>query len=165
MAKSWRSISNLETFLFIQNEILIFLSFHLAQKIISIIKYLAAEHDVPYGGDEMLFEILHFDWFHIPAVEIAKLSVEVAEKRYDEKTSLRRLLHEKSIAIPKDLFSITIHEGLKKASAILEKLIADVPNVTLQHLFENIIRETGILSYIMQSPDKHWQLQVLTGLI
>jgi hypothetical protein len=57
----------------------------LAQKIISIIRYLAAEHDVPYGGDEMLFEILHFDWFHIPAVEIAKLSVENSEKRYDEK--------------------------------------------------------------------------------
>jgi len=136
----------------------------LAQKIIAIIKYLAAEHDIPYGGDEMLFEILHFDWFHVPAVEIAKLSVENSEKRYDEKTSLRRLLHEKSIAIPKDLFSVTIHEGLKKASFILEKLIADVPNVTLQHLFENIIRETGILSYIMQSPDKHWQLQILTGL-
>src|SRR5688572_7777639 len=136
----------------------------LAQKIISIIKYLAAEHDVPYGGDEMLFEILHFDWFHVPAVEIAKLSVENSEKRYDEKTSLRRLLHEKSIAIPKDLFSTTIHEGLKKASFILEKLISNVPNVTLQHLFENIIRETGILSYIMQSPDKHWQLQILTGL-
>ncbi len=136
----------------------------LAQKIIAIIKYLAAEHDVPYGGDEMLFEILHFDWFHIPAVEIAKLSVENSEKRYNEKTSLRRLLHEKSIAIPKDLFSVTIHEGLKKASFILEKLIADVPNVTLQQLFENIIRETGILSYIMQSPDKHWQLQILTGL-
>src|SRR6187431_3287012 len=136
----------------------------LAQKIISIIKYLAAEHDVPYGGDEMLFEILHFDWFHVPAVEIAKLSVENSEKRYDEKTSLRRLLHEKSIAVPKDLFSTTIHERLKKASFILEKLIADVPNVTIQQLFENIIRETGILSYIMQSPDKHWQLQILTGL-
>jgi DNA helicase-2/ATP-dependent DNA helicase PcrA len=28
---------------------------------------------VPYGGDEMLFEILHLDWFHTPAVEIAKI--------------------------------------------------------------------------------------------
>ena len=136
----------------------------LAKKIISIIKYLAAEHDVPYGGDEMLFEILHFDWFRIPAVEIAKLSVENSEKKYAEKTSLRRLLHEKSNAIPKDLFSTTVHEGLKKASFILEKLISDVPNITLQQLFENIIRETGILSYIMQSTDKHWQLQILTGL-
>ncbi|HJS56303.1 MAG TPA: ATP-dependent helicase, partial [Chitinophagaceae bacterium] len=136
----------------------------LAKKIILIVRYLAAEHDVPYGGDEMLFEILHFDWFNIPPVEIAKLSVEVAEKKYDEKISLRRLLHEKSNAIPRDLFSTTVHEGLKKASAILEKLIADVPNITLQQLFENIIRQIGVLSHIMQSPDKHWQLQILTGL-
>ena len=136
----------------------------LAQKIILVLKYLAAEHDVPYGGDEMLFEILHFDWFNIPAVHIAKLSVENSELRSDEKTSLRRLLYERSIAMPKDLFSITIHEGLKKASFILEKLIGDVPNVTLQQLFENVIREAGILGHIMQSEDKHWQLQVLTGL-
>ena len=136
----------------------------LAQKIILVLKYLAAEHDVPYGGDEMLFEILHFDWFNIPPVNIAKLSVENAEQRSDEKTSLRRLLHEKAIAVPKDLFSVTIHEGLKKASFVLEKLISDVSNVTLQQLFENIVREAGILSHIMQSQDKHWQLQVLTGL-
>ena len=136
----------------------------LAQKIILIIKYIAAEHDVPYGGDEMLFEILHFDWFKIPPVEIAKITVEASEQRSEEKTSLRRLLHERSIAVPKDLFSKTIHDGLKNASFILEKLIADVPNVTLQQLFENIIREAGVLSYIMQSPDKHWQLQILTGL-
>lgn len=136
----------------------------LAKKIILILKYIAAEHDVPYGGDEMLFEILHLDWFHIPAVEIAKLSVEAADNKFDTKTSLRRLLYEKATAIPKDLFSQGIHEGLKKASATLEKFIGDVPNVTLQQLFENIIRQTGILSYIMQSPDKHWQLQVLTGL-
>ncbi|HET9745925.1 MAG TPA: ATP-dependent DNA helicase [Chitinophagaceae bacterium] len=136
----------------------------LAKKIILILKYLAAEHDVPYGGDEMLFEILHFDWFNIPAVEIAKLTVDSAEQRTEEKSSLRRLLHERSIAVPKDLFSKSIHEGLKKASFVLEKLIGQVPNITLQQLFENIIREAGILSHIMQSPDKHWQLQVLTGL-
>ncbi len=32
----------------------------LAQKIIMVLRYLAAEHDTPYGGDEMLFEILAF---------------------------------------------------------------------------------------------------------
>ena len=45
-----------------------------------IFKYLAAEHEIPYGGDEMLFEILHFDWFSIPPIEIAKLTIEVARK-------------------------------------------------------------------------------------
>jgi DNA helicase-2/ATP-dependent DNA helicase PcrA len=46
----------------------------------------------------------------------------------------------------------------------LEQLISDVPNVTLQMLFENIVRKAGILNYIMQSPEKIWLLQVLTGL-
>lgn len=137
----------------------------LAQKIILLLKYLAAEHDISYGGDEMLFEILHFDWFHIPPIEIAKLSIEVAENKYsDPNISIRRTLIEKSNEPVKDLFSKGLNEGLKNASRIMEKLIADVPNITLRQLFENIIREAGILSHIMQSTDKHWQLQVLTGL-
>jgi DNA helicase-2/ATP-dependent DNA helicase PcrA len=136
-----------------------------AKKVISVLKYLASEHDISYSGDEMLFEILHFNWFGIPPVEIAKLTIEVADKRYSgNKTSVRQLLAEKAAAPAKDLFSPTIHEGLKIASTAVEKLIADVSNVTLRQLFENIIREAGVLSHIMQSQDKHWQLQVLTGL-
>jgi len=136
-----------------------------AQKIILMLKYLAAEHDVPFSGDEMLFEILHFDWFGIPPVEVAKLSMEVADKKYSgEKTSIRRLLAEKSTAPSKDLFSTGIQEGLKTASLAIEKLIGAVSNLTLRHLFESIIRDAGVLSHIMRSPDRHWQLQVLTGL-
>ena len=137
----------------------------LAQKIILLLKYIAAEHDISYGGDEMLFEILHFNWLHIPAVEIAKLSVEVAERQFGEtKTSMRQLIFEKASSPPKDLFSKGLHEQIKKASTILEQLISDVPNVTLQHLFENIIREAGVLKHIMESDDKHEQLKVLTAL-
>jgi DNA helicase II / ATP-dependent DNA helicase PcrA len=137
----------------------------LAQKIIQVMKFLAAEHDVPYGGDEMLFEILHFNWFNIPPIEIAKLSIEVADKLYTEnKTSLRRLLYEKSNAHPKDLFSPRLHDGLVRASKVLEKLVGDVANVTLQTLFESLIREAGVLKWVMQAPDKTWQMQVLTGL-
>ncbi len=136
-----------------------------AKKIILLLKYLASEHDIPYSGDEMLFEILHFDWFGIPPIEIAKLTMEVAGKRYNEnKTSIRQLLQEKTNTPAKDLFSSNLHEGLKKASFLIENLVADVSNVTLQHLFENIIREAGVLTHIMQSEEKHWQLQILTGL-
>ncbi|MGI8952729.1 MAG: ATP-dependent helicase [Chitinophagaceae bacterium] len=137
----------------------------LAKKIILLLRYLSTEHDISYSGDELLFEILHFDWFHIPSIEIAKLSIEVADKQFTEnKTSLRKLLFEKSNQPPKDLFSQGIHSNLKKASAIIEKLLSDVPNITLQTLFENIIREAGVLSFIMQSTEKIWLLHVLTEL-
>lgn len=137
----------------------------LVKKIILMLEYLASEHYIPYSGDEMLFEILHFDWFNIPSIEIATLTMEVADRKFTSKaTSLRQLLHEKAQEPPRDLFSKGLHVELKKASAIIEKLIAKVPNVTLQHLFENIIREAGALKVIMESPDKHWLLQVVTKL-
>ena len=137
----------------------------LAQKILLLLRYLAAEHDAPYGGDEMLFEILHFDFFGIAPIEIAKLSVEVADRQFSEqRTSLRRLLYEKASRPARDLFDTGLPEGMKKASKALEKLIGDVPNVTLQTLFENCIRDTGILAAIMGSADKIWQLQVVTAL-
>jgi len=136
----------------------------LAQKIILLLKYLATEHDIPYSGDEMLFEILHFDWFAIPPIEIAKLSIEVANKQFsDGKTSIRKLLHERSNQPPRDLFSQSINPQLKKASAVIEQLIAHVPNVALQILVENIIQRAGVLPCIMQSTERIWLLQVLTG--
>jgi DNA helicase-2/ATP-dependent DNA helicase PcrA len=137
----------------------------LAQKILLLLRYLGAEHDAPYGGDEMLFEILHFDFFSIAPIEIAKLSVEVAERQFgDQRTSLRRLLYEKANRPARDLFDNGLPEGMKKASAALERLIGDVPNMTLQTLFENTIRETGLLGSVLQSPEKIWQMQVLTAL-
>ena len=137
----------------------------LAKKIIHLLRYLAAEHDMPYGGDELLFELLHFDWFGIPPIEIAMLSIEVADRKFGEtKTSMRQLLIEKANTPPKDLFSTSLHEGLKKASHVLEQLIKDVPNVTLQALFENITRKAGVLGHIIQSSEKIWLMQVLSGL-
>jgi DNA helicase-2/ATP-dependent DNA helicase PcrA len=137
----------------------------LATKLVLFLQYLAAEHDIPYGGDEMLFEILHFDWFSIPPIEIAKMSNSVADRRFgDNRTSLRKLLVEKASAPAADLFSIPVHAGIKQAATAIEKLIADAANVTLVNLFENLVREAGVLQWIMNSTDKHRHLTVLTGL-
>ena len=136
-----------------------------AKKVIQLLRYLNAEYDIPYGGDEMLFEILHYDFYTIPPIEIAKLTVEANSKRYDDQqSSIRKLLYDKANTPAKNLFDTGIHEGLKKVSALLEKLIADVANSTLQGLFENIIQYAGILPYIMQSDDKIGLMQLLTAL-
>ena len=132
----------------------------LTQKIISILRYLAAETYISFSEDELLFEILHFSWFGIPPIEIAKLSAIVADKR--PRISLRAYLVDIINQPPKDLFSQSV-PGLPKAMSCLEKLIGDVSNVTLINLFDNIIRETGIIHYIMQHPEKHTLLQELTA--
>ena len=136
-----------------------------AKKILQLLRYLNAEHDIPYGGDELLFEILHFDFYDIPPIEIARITVEVNSKRYGgEQTAIRKLLFDKANTPPKDLFDKGINDNLKKASAIIESLIANVANVTLQQLFENLIRNAGVLAYIMKSDDKIALMQLLTAL-
>lgn len=134
------------------------------KKLVEILRYLNAEHDIPYGGDEMLFEILHFDFYSIPPIEIAKLTVEVNQKRYNsELTSLRKLLFDKANSPAKDLFDTGINPGLKKMSGIIETLIGDVSNVTLQQLFANIIQHGGVIGYVLQNDDKIALLQLLTA--
>jgi DNA helicase-2/ATP-dependent DNA helicase PcrA len=138
-----------------------------AKKIIEIMRYLAVEHDIPYGGDEILFEVLHYDFYKIPAIEIAKLAVEVNEKNFNtskikNRTSLRKLLSEKANGASRDLFDTGILPALKNFSKMMEQLITDVSNVTLQNLFERIIN-AGVLSYIMKSEEKIRLLQILTA--
>ena len=133
------------------------------KKIITLLRYLDAEHDIPYGGDKMLFEILHYDFYSIPPIEIARITVEANKRNYNgEQASIRKLLFDKANAPAKDLFDTGINNSLKNFSAVIEQLIADVSNVTLQQLFENIIHKAGILSYVMQSEDKLVLMQLLT---
>jgi DNA helicase II / ATP-dependent DNA helicase PcrA len=140
-------------------------------KIIQLLRWLNAEHDTPYGGDEMLFEILHYDFYNIPPMDIARLTVEVNTKKYSgEKMSIRRLLHDKAAAPAKDLFDTGLHEGLKKVSRTLEALVAYVPNVTLLTLFAKIVSDetkpgnTHLLGYVTQQPEKIALMQLLSAL-
>ncbi|SMO39901.1 ATP-dependent helicase [Solitalea koreensis] len=142
--------------------------------IINILRYLAMEMDTPYSGDDLLFEIMHYDFFNIPSIETAKISVEVFRKNYSfgakaddsvfGKTSIRRWIAD--LAQPKKLtlFDQQTSAEIKKLSQDLEFWIKESKNLTLQELFEKIILRAGILKYIMHSKERNWNMQVLTNL-
>lgn len=135
-----------------------------AVKIIQILRYVNMELDVPYGGDALLFEILHYDWFNIPPIEIAKVTVEVSSSKFkNNATSIRKEIYVKSNPVSKTLFDTTEDLVFKKASDAIEMLIAAVPNVTLLNLIEKLVEVTGIVNYIMQSEDKIRLLKILTA--
>lgn len=135
-------------------------------KILTILEYIASENDVAYSGDEALFEILHFDFFKIPPLDIARISLEVAQKNYGnrkEKASIRKAISEQSDGVA-DLFTQAEVSEIKRVSRILEYLIGKMNNLTLQELFEEVVREAGVLNWIINSPEKPWLMQVLTTL-
>ena len=104
-----------------------------------------------------------FQWWDIPAIEIAKATVQVAELRYKQGTSLRQYLAEKADAPPADLFSVAQPTSINDAIKVLEGLIKAVSNTNLQGIVEKVIREGGFLSHIMNAPDRPWLMQLLTG--
>ena len=135
------------------------------KKIVQLMRYLNAEHDTPYGGDEMLFEILHYDFYRIAPIEIAKITVAVNQKKYnDEAISIRKLLSDKANTPAKNLFDTGLDQGLKNCSHIFEQLIGNTSNITLQQLFSRVVSQAGVLSYIIKNDDKISLMQLLTAL-
>ncbi len=133
-------------------------------KIMLMLTWLDTEHELPFSGDEMLFEILHADWFQVPSIEIASITAELSHKHSNSsKPSLRKWLNDKINRPAPDLFSTGLEAHLAHAGRVLESLIGKVSNTTLQGLFECIFREAGIVNDIMNRPDKHELLQMLTS--
>lgn len=136
----------------------------LIKQVLLVLNYLCAEHDIPYSGDEMLFQILHFEWLNIPPIEIAKASMQVSERKFTGNiTSLRQWLAEETFKPQTELFEIGPHKKIKEACEVIEGLIGAVSNDTVQTVLEKIVREGGFLSYILQHPDKNWLMQLLSG--
>jgi len=139
------------------------------EKIINILRYLAMELDSPYSGDELLFEIMHYDFFGIPPIEIAKASIAVTKDNFktannnEPKTSLRRYISELKSPVQPGLFDNVQNQEMKYLITYIDDLLKASVSVTLQQLFQQITSKMGILRYIMQQPDKGWYMQVLTN--
>ena len=97
-----------------------------AKKLINILRYIAAENDISYSGDELLFQILHYDFYDINPIDIAKLSVEVNRHNYSnkERTSIRRMLVEMN-KHTSDLFEETSVQHMRRLSQDVEYWIKE----------------------------------------
>lgn len=139
------------------------------EKIITILRYLAMELDSPYSGDDLLFQILHYDFFDIPPIEIAKASVAVSKENFvtsannAPKTSLRRYIYEIRVPAQQGLFDAAPNTNMKYLLTNIDELLRDAVSVTLQQLFQQVISKMGILRYIMMQPDKGMYMQMLTN--
>ncbi len=132
----------------------------LVEKLVTILAYLDAEINKPFSAENLLFEILHYDFYKIPALELAKLSVDIKNKRSNWRDYLQKLSQSNQ-----DLFTgqagIDGVNELKRLALDLEYWLTQVNNITVPQLVEKIIAKGGILSHVMQADDKRWQMQIL----
>ena len=135
----------------------------LVKQIITILDYLVCELDQPYEGANLLFEILHFKWWNISPITIAKLTFEANQLKYgNPENSFRKVLVDKTQQVQGSLFQEGGVPELAKAVQVLEYLINEVPNVTLLNLVEQVLQKTGIIQSVLQSSNKGFELEVIT---
>ncbi len=134
------------------------------QNIITILTWIDKESTIAYSADDLLFKLLHFNFFDIKPTDIANLSMRVNEKnigKKENKYSLRRELSE----LKKDTGDLFTKpdNNLKEVSNILENILKESTNITVQHLVEMVIQKAQILSFILNSHEKPWLMQVLNS--
>lgn len=128
-------------------------------KLLNIIEYIIYESKQKDSKNHLLFEILHYDFFELPALEISKLSIALSQKREEEKyVSWREVLINENAL---ESYSINEVKKFVKAGSTLESLIDAIPNVTLQILIEKIITATGWMNTILASNDSAYRLQLI----
>lgn len=136
------------------------------QNLLLILQWIEREKYIPYSGDDILFLLLHSDFFALSPIEIARLTIAVNTKNKatkDDVFSLRRMMAE-TVSPKADLFNQPNGQSVKEISDTLEHLLKASVNTTVQQLLEQVIQKAGVLSYIMQSPEKPWLMQVLNAL-
>ena len=135
----------------------------LVKQIMTMLDYINCEWHQPYEGAHLLFEILHFKWWQIAPITIAKFTFEANQLKYkNPENSFRKVLIDKTQQVQGSLFSEGGITELSKAVQVLETLISEAGNVTLIDLIEKIFQHTGILQYVLKSENKGFELDVLT---
>lgn len=135
------------------------------KQLITILQFLQDESKHPGTAGHLLFEILHFDFFEVEGLAVDTLFASLNMKK-DAKKPLawRQAIRQPEAYLDTGLFS-KFNDSIPKIkgiSVLIEKWLKDLRNETLQRLFENIIRESGALSLVMQSKNQTELMQELT---
>ncbi len=140
---------------------------HFISRILNIMRYFIAEDDKPYSGEYLLFEMLHYDFFQLESLTIARITNEVYENQRKKKgpQTLRDYINavdvkQSGLLFPTDPTSAE----LGRIGAILNMLQDNAHNLPLQQWFEKLINETGVLSYIMHHEEKIWLMEKLSSI-
>ncbi len=122
--------------------------------LLNILIYVNEEGTRPHSREDLLFEMMHYPWFGIHSLTTASIAYKMRHKR---KGFWREIVSTHGLDQQPDIFNVGKTEQLakvRKLSTFIEKWIPDSKSVTVPVLIEKVIAESGLLNYVMQSPEK-----------
>ncbi len=122
-----------------------------------ILTYLHKESVTPGTAESILFELMHYRFFDLPPVEVAKLSMHCWRNPRDRR-SLRQAIKDVDLLESLELQHIPAFLAF---SATLDYWVSQIPHVTLQVLFERILKRGNVLREVMKSDRRTYQMQTI----
>jgi DNA helicase-2/ATP-dependent DNA helicase PcrA len=101
---------------------------------------------------------MHYPFFKIHPHDIASISAWISSKR-DATITWRRVISEPALLAQ---IKLKDHEAIINFEKKLTHWLQETFNLTLQILFEKILNESGLLSYILKGEQRIWTLEVVT---
>lgn len=129
----------------------------LVQNLELILTYLRNELEKPGRDESLLFEMMHYRFFDLPPVDVARVSMH-CWKRGSQRISLRQAINDRELLTSLNLNDV---DAFLQFGELLDGLISQVPHVTLQVLFERILKQGNVFREIMNSEQRTYLMQVL----
>lgn len=131
-------------------------------QIINICRYISAEGIKPYSGEHFLPILMHYRYFNIHPLDIARISTFCAYN--DETKSSKRWKDVLNDNGALEFLKLKDLNAVKQFRDNLNHWIKDIFNETVQVILERILNFGGILGDLLNSEDKAWKMQLLTTL-
>lgn len=129
----------------------------LINNIESILTFLSEEFQLPGSNDRILFKIMHFRFFNMAPVDLAKLAQYCWRDR-KAPISFRQTIKDRELL---DTLNLTNSNAIFNFSQMIDRWIQRIPHVTLQTLFEYILKEGNIFGDIMAGELRTYRMQVV----
>jgi len=131
----------------------------LIQNIITLLRYIDAETHKPFSGEHMVFEMMHYHFFEIHPHDVAAIAAFASSKKINNQW--REILANRNTLLQ---IRLKNPEALERFERNTTKWISNAGNLTLQMLFEEVLNDSGLLKYVLQSEEKIWLMEVITTL-
>lgn len=128
--------------------------------VLKLMQYLTMEHQQPFSGETLLFEIIHAPYFGIKPTDIAMLSLYMqANKSKDNTLRYWRLVLGNVLLL--EAQDLPSKQALIRFGKCIDIWLATLDQQPLPLFIEKIVYESGIVQYLSRSKEFTWNVQVL----
>jgi DNA helicase II / ATP-dependent DNA helicase PcrA len=122
----------------------------LIQNLRMLLEYISAENKLPFSGEYLLFKILNFSFLGIPQAEVLKISMAFHALVYVKNEDFT----EGGAAAPKKWrIGLSTNKAIREFSKKMEDWIRAVGNEPLPNLIEQVMNQSGLMSWILNDKE------------